>query len=1438
VIDADRQGRARKARRMWVVVVAVTASLLGASGASGASTAISSFSKSGTDAATGSTVQSGGAAGNTNAGDTINWVLGYENKTSGNANVSIADPVGPNQTYVSGSLHVPPGLSPQWSTAGSSWQSTEPASGVAAVGATGTSGPGLSAASGPFTTSALSFHTSGGDGYSVEGQGSNVYTVFHHTTGGTPLFCATLSGTYCAGWPKPPPPSTAPVSTYASTTAGDPLGTGPEGVVTAGINGSFIVDGNLYYAVEATTAVAGRYEVGVMCVNLTAAKSCGFIGLDSVAFLGGTGGAIATDGIQASDGNYYMFDEAGNMLCFAPSASGGAGCGVVSAQGTRPSGDAGYFAEFMTVGQYIYFTYQEQVSDHEIFGCYDVVAKTECPGGFPFDQGAPVTPGFPDVLLPALSSTGALIAGCDLPVGQCRTPTGTVLAKNPWVGTANFGYPSIAAGFGTPAIVGSKVYLGFSGNIAVPDNIYCFDFALPPLPSGRVAQCSGFATTTTDLRNYTVRALANLPGCMAADGDGAQIVIFNAVTGGACTSGTTQVKITPASYYCDGASGHAKTWGTLALNGLTGSEYAGASVTLLDANGTPVPGFANLALASGHTSLDLSSLPASGNTATLTAQVTLAGVSDIATVQKATITLAWSGDPEQVCFQTKVGPSVCQPAPVITNDATAVTDGGAGASDAPGGNDAGTVTFNEAPDTSQCMPTDSILKIADAANGNKTPVTKGEKVYYSYLVTNTGNVDIASFSVSDPTVSGVTCPTPAAPGLAPGHSEKCTANAPYIVTQHDVDSGGTNDIATVACTDRYGQPCTPSNPSKTHIPSSPAPAVSIDKTGTVTPGADQNGAKVGDSIQYKYTVTNIGNVDEPTVTVSDPTDGTVVCPVPSPPGLAPGASETCTAVKTHTVTQADVDAGQIVDTATAGCKDTLGEACPPSNVAKVVIDTVNAMPSTSIQKIANASTGDQTPITVGETIQYSYYVTNTGNVTIKSVSVTDPTGGAVTCPTPSAPGLAPGHSVTCKGNTPYTVTQTDVNAGSVTDTATSGCTDVRGDQCPPPPPSKVTVPGNPDPKVGIDKAGTVTPSADQGDLKVGDTIAYTYTVTNIGNTDLTTLSVSDPTIGAVTCPAPAAPGLLPGASETCTANNTYKVKQTDIDRGMVTDTATAGCVDAGGRTCGPSNKSMVTILTDPASPLTKVVKTATVSPKSDQHHARAGDEIRYTFTVTNVGNVDLVTVSVTDSKLGPVSCPVPQAPGLAPGASETCAGTRVHTVGRADLRAKQVVNVAVSTGTDPNGQVSAVSQQAMATVPTIAGGLTLAKVASVRTATVGEHVTYTLKVTNHGSGAIAHVKVCDSIPRGLLFLSSKPKAALNTGSRCWAIKKLGGHGTRVLRITVIVAPGAGKTATNHATAGAPGHSTARARATIHIRPAPPVICPSARDKIGTAHAAC
>jgi uncharacterized repeat protein (TIGR01451 family) len=169
-------------------------------------------------------------------------------------------------------------------------------------------------------------------------------------------------------------------------------------------------------------------------------------------------------------------------------------------------------------------------------------------------------------------------------------------------------------------------------------------------------------------------------------------------------------------------------------------------------------------------------------------------------------------------------------------------------------------------------------------------------------------------------------------------------------------------------------------------------------------------------------VTNTGTTTLTGIGVSDNLVASVSCPDPS---LAPGASETCTG--SYTVTQADVDNGSVTNTATAN-----GTAPDPttvhSNPSSVTVDESGATTSLSVVK----STGATSFSAAGQTLTYSYKVTNTGTTTIHDVNVTDNLIGAVSC---SPATLAPGASVTCTGS--YTVTQGDVDNGSVTNTATA-----------------------------------------------------------------------------------------------------------------------------------------------------------------------------------------------------------------------------------------------------------------------------------------------------------------------------------------------------------------------------------------------------------------
>ncbi len=122
-----------------------------------------------------------------------------------------------------------------------------------------------------------------------------------------------------------------------------------------------------------------------------------------------------------------------------------------------------------------------------------------------------------------------------------------------------------------------------------------------------------------------------------------------------------------------------------------------------------------------------------------------------------------------------------------------------------------------------------------------------------------------------------------------------------------------------------------------------------------------------------------------------------------------------------------MNAGSISNTGTA-------TGTPPSgpNVTATSSVTIPAKQTPSIAIVKSASVASYS--SSGTVITYSYKVTNTGNVTLNPVTVTDPMKGlsAVTCPDTS---LAPAATETCTAT--YTTTQADVNAGSISNTGTA-----------------------------------------------------------------------------------------------------------------------------------------------------------------------------------------------------------------------------------------------------------------------------------------------------------------------------------------------------------------------------------------------------------------
>jgi uncharacterized repeat protein (TIGR01451 family) len=305
----------------------------------------------------------------------------------------------------------------------------------------------------------------------------------------------------------------------------------------------------------------------------------------------------------------------------------------------------------------------------------------------------------------------------------------------------------------------------------------------------------------------------------------------------------------------------------------------------------------------------------------------------------------------------------------------------------------------------------------------------------------------------------------------------------------------------------------------------------------------------------------------------------------------------------------------------------------------------------------------------GETITYSFTATNTGNVTLSDVVITDPLPGlsALTC-APAAPAaLAPGEELDCSAT--YEVTQADVDAGIVDNTATATGDDPAGDP----------VTDDDDALVPGVRAGAIdlTKSADVASVDaVGDLVTYTFDAVNAGNVTLTDVEIVDPLPGLSTLSClPSAPATLePGDHLVCTA--TYEATQGDLDAGAIDNTATVTGTDPDGGELTDDDTVRVPATQSPAIDLVKDV---------DRTRAAAGDTLTYTFSATNTGTVTLSDVEIVDPLpgLSALECD-PDAPAtLAPGEALECSATYVVT--RADADRGEVLNRAEVIGDDPSG---------------------------------------------------------------------------------------------------------------------------------------------------------
>jgi uncharacterized repeat protein (TIGR01451 family) len=391
-----------------------------------------------------------------------------------------------------------------------------------------------------------------------------------------------------------------------------------------------------------------------------------------------------------------------------------------------------------------------------------------------------------------------------------------------------------------------------------------------------------------------------------------------------------------------------------------------------------------------------------------------------------------------------------------------------------------------------------------------------------------------------------------------------------------------------------------------------------------------------------------------------------------------------------------------------------------------VVTSIVGSPALTVAKVRTGVTDNDgsSSVNLGDTINYTVTATNSGNIALTNVVVSDPllTPASTTCASVAV-------GATCVLTGAHVITAGDVTAGNVTNTGSADSNET----APATSNTVVTaVVGTPALTVAktfdgfTDNDGSTT-------ITQGDALNYTVTATNAGTSVLTAVSVTDGqlTPGSANCASVA-------IGATCVLSGSHVVTASDVTTGSVTNTATADSNETGPAT----SNTVVTSIT--GTPGLAVAKTLDSFLDNDGSTTiTQGDTLEYTVTATNTGNIVLTNVNVQDGQLAPGLVVCPSVP-----VGGTCVLTATHVVTAADVTAGNVTNTAQAFANEIGTTAS------NTVVTTINGSPALVATKTFNgftdndgngAITAGDTMAYTVVAVNSGNVALTGVVVSDPL---------------------------------------------------------------------------------------------
>jgi uncharacterized repeat protein (TIGR01451 family) len=573
------------------------------------------------------------------------------------------------------------------------------------------------------------------------------------------------------------------------------------------------------------------------------------------------------------------------------------------------------------------------------------------------------------------------------------------------------------------------------------------------------------------------------------------------------------------------------------------------------------------------------------------------------------------------------------------------------------------------------VPSIKVTKTCPASAGIGDPIS------YQITVMNTGNDDLTGIVVNDPMLGSLSFPST----LAAGDSVSKTVS----YTVKPTDPNPIHNVVSVSGTGAVsGKSVSDSASCDTNV--TYKPAISVTKS---CPAA----ANVGDSIQYSITVKNTGDETLNNISVVDPMLGNIGGSFKS--SLAPNESDTHTF--SYTITVSDPDPIHNVVSvsgtgASSGAKVTASNTCDTD---------VRHVPGIKVTKSCPASAS------LGDKINYTITVENTGNEPLNGLIVSDPFLGNVSGSFPNS--LAPGEMV----SRPFTYTIGDTTPDPIHNVVTASATGAdSGTQVSDTASCDTDIVHHP----GIDVSKSCPATAD-----VGATVTYSITVTNTGDETLNAVAVTDSMFGDIS-----SSFLSPLASQQ-SVTKTFTHVVTDGDPAILHNEVTASGTGADSKTRVTDTASCDTNVNQ--QPAIKVVK-------GGPDTAHVGDKITYDFTVTNTGDVTLHNVTLVDPKCDTGFTPV-GSHGTTMATGEVWKYTCTHTVLESDP--DPLPNTVTASGVSPLDQT--VSSQSSHVVDLIHPDISIVKSSSVSSGIPGSEVTYSYLVKNTGDTDLKDVSVDDNV---------------------------------------------------------------------------------------------